>query len=496
MLTRLKVSGFKNLVDVDVRFGPFTCVAGVNGVGKSNLLDAITFLSYLANDQLVAAAMSVRDERSRVGDIASIFHRHGDFQSDLMSFESYMVIPKEGKDDLGQDAHATTTFVKYSLKLRLRKDYATTLKGQPIEILFEELVHVKANEYKKELGFKASPSWSKGVLTGRRFAPYYISTIEEEGEPRIVLHQDKGSGGRTRRLSAKNLPRTVLSSANAAENPTATLVRQEMMSWRLLQLEPSALRSPDTFNAPSQMGSDGSHLPATLYGLAHQPENTSWPKGELGVYQAAANRLADLLDDVRCIRVDRDDKRDLLTLQVAGKDGTYHSARSLSDGTLRFLALTVLALNPKSQGVICMEEPENGIHPARIPAILRLLQDIAVDPMESSSSDNPLRQVIINTHSPAVVAQVPEHTLLVAESVAVLRPGQPTFEKVVFKAIKDTWRARAGTAVVAFGRLLAYLNPVPKIDPLPKSEGGIEKYTRRVIDNPDIQLNLFGNVHD
>lgn len=41
MLTRLKVSGFKNLVDVDVRFGPFTCVAGANGVGKSNLFDAI-----------------------------------------------------------------------------------------------------------------------------------------------------------------------------------------------------------------------------------------------------------------------------------------------------------------------------------------------------------------------------------------------------------------------------------------------------------------------
>jgi len=40
MLTRLKVNGFKNLVDVDVRFGPFTCVAGVNGVGKSKLFNA------------------------------------------------------------------------------------------------------------------------------------------------------------------------------------------------------------------------------------------------------------------------------------------------------------------------------------------------------------------------------------------------------------------------------------------------------------------------
>jgi AAA15 family ATPase/GTPase len=62
MLTRLKISGFKNLYNVDVRFGPFTCIAGTNGVGKSNLFDAIGFLSKLANCSLVEAALSVRDE--------------------------------------------------------------------------------------------------------------------------------------------------------------------------------------------------------------------------------------------------------------------------------------------------------------------------------------------------------------------------------------------------------------------------------------------------
>ena len=53
MLTRLRVSGFKNLVDVDVRFGPFTCIAGANGVGKSNLFDAIALLSALADKDLL-----------------------------------------------------------------------------------------------------------------------------------------------------------------------------------------------------------------------------------------------------------------------------------------------------------------------------------------------------------------------------------------------------------------------------------------------------------
>ena len=31
MLTRLKVTGFKNLMEIDIRFGPFTCIAGRNG---------------------------------------------------------------------------------------------------------------------------------------------------------------------------------------------------------------------------------------------------------------------------------------------------------------------------------------------------------------------------------------------------------------------------------------------------------------------------------
>ncbi len=69
MLTRLKVSGFKNLVDVDVRFGPFTCIAGANGTGKSNLFDAIQFLSALADNELVTAALSIRKlESGRTAD--------------------------------------------------------------------------------------------------------------------------------------------------------------------------------------------------------------------------------------------------------------------------------------------------------------------------------------------------------------------------------------------------------------------------------------------
>ena len=144
MLTRLKVSGFKNLVDVDVRFGTFTCVAGANGVGKSNLFDAIRFLSALADLPLIEAALSVRDEGGKTGDIRSLFHRVGTEYASEMSFTAEMIVPAEGVDDLGQTAKASITFLRYSLELAYREDDSFRSLGS-LELLKEELVHIKGH---------------------------------------------------------------------------------------------------------------------------------------------------------------------------------------------------------------------------------------------------------------------------------------------------------------------------------------------------------------
>src|SRR3954469_8928672 len=110
MLTRLRVSVFKNLVGVDISFGPFTCIAGANGVGKSNLLDAIVFLSALADRPLLDGALAGRDQGAKTGDIRGLFHHVGDHFDAEMSFDAEMIIPEEGTDDLGQNAKATATF--------------------------------------------------------------------------------------------------------------------------------------------------------------------------------------------------------------------------------------------------------------------------------------------------------------------------------------------------------------------------------------------------
>lgn len=498
MLTRLKVSGFKNLVDVDVRFDPFTCVAGANGTGKSNLFDAIQFLSALANDTLINAALSVRGEGGRTADVRSLFHRIGDTHDREMSFEAEMIVPPEAVDDLGQKAKASITFLRYTIALTYRVDENLPSLGS-LELIREELERINLGEAWKHLRFPHKVStWRKSVVQGRRTSSF-IST-KNEGENRIIkLSQDGGSHGPPRSILADNLPRTVLSTVNATESPTALLARREMQSWRLLQLEPSALREPDRFTTSPGLGSDGSHLAATLYYLARshkdvnhisEEEATTW------IYDQVAARLSELLDVVYAVRVDRNERSELLTLEVTDRDGTIHPARALSDGTLRFLALAVLELDPKASGLICLEEPENGIHPERIPAILRLLQDIATDVNSPIGPDNPLRQVIVNTHSPAVVKQVSEDSLLVAELKETVRDDQ-RFKRACFRWLPDTWRAKAAPDVypVAKGRLLAYLDPLIAAERYWMSQPSKSKKRRprRVVDRPDLQpmLPLF-----
>ena len=481
MLTRLKVSGFKNLMHVDVRFGPFTCIAGVNGVGKSNLFDAIRFLALLADLPLMDAAAGVRQERQRSPDVRGLFFHRGDEYAPSILFEVEILVPRSAVDDLGKTGEAKATFLQYTLELKYRELAAGRglLPGE-LEIAREELTYVPKGESPRHLLFDHSAQWRESVIMAGRRSPL-ISSYAEDGQTIIKLHQD-GNQGRPSLHVAKALPRTVLSRAGGTESPTALCARREMASWRFLQMEPSALRRPSGFSDPPHLGHEGAHLAATLYRLASSPD-TLPGLDTAAVYAHVSNRLSELIGDVDTVYVDRDDRRELLTVFLRDRSATDHPALALSDGTLRFLALSVLELDPEVRGVICLEEPENGIHPQRIPAMLRLLQDIAVDAEEPVGPDNPLRQVVVNTHSPAVVAQVPGDSLLVAEIRQDMAGGNP-FKRASFACLPGNWRetSTGGAPVVAKGKLLDYLNPILPPNPTPDRQ--------RVVDRSDMQMLL------
>lgn len=490
MITRFQVDGFKNLVGVDLYFGPFTCIAGVNGIGKSNLFDAIRFLGELASRPLMEAVATVRDPRYRDGerrralrsvDVRSIFHRTGGRCGETIRFEVEMIVPRNVVDDLGQNAEASTTFLRYELELGLRKDSET--EGFQIEIRHESLLPLKKGEAVALLRFGPSPDWRQSVILGARYGIPFVSTAEKDGKRVIQRHADGGSRGKPIPALASTLKGTIASVAQA-DAPTLLCARREMQSWLLLQFEPAALREPSSFLETPRMRWNGEGLAATLFRIARSSKRPE------GVYASVANRLAELIEDVRDIGIDRNEKLELLTLVLTDREGTPHQARSLSDGTLRFLALSVLEMDSQAHGVLCFEEPENGIHPDRIAAMLRLLQDISLDPDLPLGPDNPLRQVIVNTHSPLVVGECRADSLILAKAVEV-RDGEHTFRKVRFQGVDGTWRAKTTGGAVSKGELQTFLSPVS----LKQSRGpGIlePQGRRRIRERPDLSELLPG----
>ncbi|MCA9706330.1 MAG: AAA family ATPase [Myxococcales bacterium] len=479
MLTRLKIKGFKNLVDVEVRLGPITCIAGPNGVGKSNLFDAIHFLSLLADKPFVEAATEVRGGAQ----LRELFTVGGMGRIEL---ECDVIIPRAGTDDFGQPAEASYTYLTYELALRLEEPDDPTGISR-IRLEHEQLSYITKSAATVRLGFKTSPAWRESIVHVSARRTTFIST--KDGHIRLQVDRmqdetkDKRGGGKPLEFLSERLPRTVLSSAqNAEEHRTAVLLRQEMRRWRQLQLEPSALRQADDFQSPQAISPSGAHVAATLYRLA--------TSHSLDVYTEAANRLAELVDGVGSIRVERDEGRRLFRMMMKDLNGVELPASSLSDGTLRFIALAVMELDPEATGVVCLEEPENGIHPQRVAAMLRLLMDVAVDPLEPIDEGNPLRQVLLSTHSPLVVVNAAADDVVFA-APRVHRLGDQVVRGLVFRGIEGTWRAAEDDPGTSIGAVLGYLGGREE------NESPAVARPRRVKDllqqrqpNPTVQISL------
>ena len=80
------------------------------------------------------------------------------------------------------------------------------------------------------------------------------------------------------------------------------------------------------------------------------------------------------------------------------------SAMRLSDGTLRYLCLLSILCHPEPPPLICIEEPETGLHPDILPTIAELM-------IEASQRT----QLIVTTHSDILVSalsDIPEAVLV------------------------------------------------------------------------------------
>ena len=464
MLTRLEASGFKNLVDFHLEFGPYTCIAGPNGVGKSNVFDAIRFLALLAEHTINDAARSIRvaPSNDNTGDLSGIFFGHesaaGTAPGQVRRFKlaAEMIVAPEVSDDFGRPAKVTSSFLRYEVGFRYEEPSSDAGPFGGLVLEQEELRPLTVGQAHRHLRFPHSKAnFRNRVVYNRRYSGPYIDTEEWNGQKVIVVHQDGGSRGRGQSAPAQGAMRTIVGTENTTATPTILAARQEMLSWRTLALEPMAMRRPDAYTQQPGIGSDGAHIPATLQQAGTATSGTTTEQA----LAAIASRLSDLVP-VTAVRVRRDDVRQLLSLELEERSGLRLPAHSVSDGTLRFLALAALAEGSEESVVFCMEEPENGIHPDNLKAMNLLLHDIAVDPDEPVGEGNPLRQVVVATHSPYLLHLQKRDEFVLARNVK-RKSEYGVIEPLVCQPFRGTWRCTDRFQGVDPIALQSYRKPLP-----------------------------------
>ena len=146
--------------------------------------------------------------------------------------------------------------------------------------------------------------------------------------------------------------------------------------------------------------------PPHLGGVDFLPDGSNLPwivdrlkRDDPDAYRAWIGHVRTTLEDLRDIqvRVRSDDRHAYLVLEH--ETNISVPSWAASDGTLRFLALTLLAYLPSS-AVFLIEEPENGLHPFALDAVY--------DAFWSAHES----QVLTATHSPAFLKLVPPEEIL------------------------------------------------------------------------------------
>ncbi len=162
--------------------------------------------------------------------------------------------------------------------------------------------------------------------------------------------------------------------------------------YHLISIRPQRMRDYGQLKRP-HLAADGTNFSGALHHLCARPEER----------QALVDWLTELLApeivDVDFIEVE--ELGDVMAVFVE-KDGTRVSARSLSDGTLRFLGL-LLSLRGASRGsTFLIEEIDSGLHPARVHVLMDFLRQV--------TRDRDL-QIIATTHAPTCLEFLDEEAL-------------------------------------------------------------------------------------
>lgn len=368
MLTTITLDNFKSYRQARLPLAPLTVLIGANASGKSNAIEGMRLLSWLAQGQKLSAIQYAVQSGDRVvrGTVDNLGY--------------------EQRHDFGLGAETTAQEWNHlSIRFERRID--------GLHIVGETLSHDGASVPLYALD---QPSTDRGTDVGVAY-----NNFARGGKKPHVTCSDQAAI-----LTQLTSPATFVSDHVASRKQIPPVTRQlERWLSAMLFLDPVPPQMREyAFPSDASLQGDGRNLSAVLFNL--------WgPDEQAGVEPFLSQRRAILgfiqslpeqdIAGLSFLQEPRGGVMLKLTETFGGHTRDY-DASLLSDGTLRVLSIAAAMLSAPEDSLVIIEEIDNGVHPSRARHLLQNIRDIA---------ERRSLRVLLSTHNPALLDALPDSAL-------------------------------------------------------------------------------------
>lgn len=377
-LTRVRVENFLSIRQLTLRLDSLNVLVGPNGAGKTNLLKAFQFLGEVARSELAPAI-------GAIGGFDQLLYRGRDRSGAAVRIELQGIVTKHASSNALDEYKLS--FWRYP---RHSKDQA-----------FPDVLARNEN-----LIFKRFQGPGRRI-TLRGSKATVASQSGDDHRPSQVLHiQGNATGlGTLRRLSDEY--------GSPEWDAFAAVVEQ----LRLFEIDVDKMRKPSSRNNPTVLQPDASNLASFLEYLGKEHRDA---------YSAICDDVRFVLpsfEGFSFVEVGGADSAVRVDIREANLTSPTPLARA-SYGTLRAIALFAMLHDPAPPRLTCLEEIDHGLHPHALDRIVERLREASTR-----------TQIILATHSPALVNRFDTTELIVVERDPV--NGSSTFSRPNLALVRE-----------------------------------------------------------
>lgn len=362
MIEKITIKDFKSYQYAELKLSSLTVLIGANASGKSNALEAIRFLNWLAQGRKLSSLQYLVNENDRV-----VRGRIRD-------------LPRQGMQQFGLGCDiAKEEFKTWEVMFGLREN-------EELHIDYEAVVNPALDGYNflyrtketgRDLNTQISVEYNNFARGGKK------PQIDCSDQMGIFLQLESAARFADGHSKAKKLiPRI------------AAKIEQNLAGILFLDPVPQKMRDYSFLSEKKILG-DGSNLSSVLYHVWNDDENRQ--KNRSALLSFIRSLPEQDISEFGFLEGPRGEVM-LQLKETFGGRNRFFDAGLISDGTLRVLALAAALLTADNGSMVIIEEVDNGVHPSRVNKLLQSINEIAKEKQLT---------VLISSHNPALLDALP-----------------------------------------------------------------------------------------